>query len=208
MRDYHPARLPFFARRNSHFDQFEFFAGPVTLARPHLRLATFCATILISSSLLFLSFLVLCDVFSYSLSLSQTLVSSLWYLLYASIPFFGSQWFIPLSDDDFSRRSRSCSTPERPRRGDGWMAGGRAVYIHAFLFHPRDSTSPRSIDVTGEKFVTFCPRSFPAKERRSLRPYLFHTSSEIKRRRKWSRERKWNTENGEYGWDRLLLPGN
>lgn len=70
MRDYHPARLPFFARRNSHFDQFEFFAGPVTLARPHLRLATFCATILISSSLLFLSFLVLCDVFSYSLSLS------------------------------------------------------------------------------------------------------------------------------------------
>lgn len=27
-----------------------FFAGPVTLARPHLRLATFCATILISSS--------------------------------------------------------------------------------------------------------------------------------------------------------------
>lgn len=50
MRDYHPGRLPFFARRNSHFDQFEFFAGPVTLARPHLRLATFCATILISSS--------------------------------------------------------------------------------------------------------------------------------------------------------------
>lgn len=198
MRDYHPARLPFFARRNSHFDQFEFFAGPVTLARPHLRLATFCATILISSSLLFLSFLVLCDVFSYSLS--QTLVSSLWYLLYASIPFFGSQWFIPLSDDDFSRRSRSCSTPERPRRGDGWMAGGRAVRIHAFLFHPRDSTSPRSIDVTGEKFVTFCPCLFPAKEQCSLRPYLFHTSSEIKQRRKWSRERKWNTENGEYGW--------
>lgn len=50
MRDYHPGRLPFFAWRNSHFDQFEFFAGPVTLARPHLRLATFCATILISSS--------------------------------------------------------------------------------------------------------------------------------------------------------------
>lgn len=76
MRDYHPARLPFFARRNSHFDQFEFFAGPVTLARPHLRLATFCATILISPPLSLIP-RTLRRLFLLSLSLSQTLVSSL-----------------------------------------------------------------------------------------------------------------------------------
>lgn len=75
MRDYHPGRLPFFARRNSHFDQFEFFAGPVTLARPHLRLATFCATILISSSPL--SPIPLVSFLTLSLSLSFSSVSNL-----------------------------------------------------------------------------------------------------------------------------------
>lgn len=135
MRDYHPARLPFFARRNSHFDQFEFFAGPVTLARPHLRLATFCATILISSSLLFLSFLVLCDVFSYSLS--QTLVSSLWYLLYAP----NQAPFLSLDRNDsfhlamtISRDVRGAAQhrSDRVEVTDGWPGGG--LYVFTLFF--------------------------------------------------------------------------
>lgn len=171
MRDYHPGRLPFFARRNSHFDQFEFFAGPVTLARPHLRLATFCATILISSSPLspipLVSFL--------TLSLSFSSVSNLGFfpmipLVYVYIeryvPSFGSQWFIPLSDDVFLATFEELLNTASRWRMDGrgaWLdSRPSSVCIHAFLFLLPSSrfyvaSIHVRIDLTGEKFVTFVP---------------------------------------------------
>lgn len=173
MRDYHPGRLPFFARRNSHFDQFEFFAGPVTLARPHLRLATFCATILISSSPL--SPIPLVSFLTLSLSLFpqfQTSVSFLWYLSctytsnVTSHPFFGSQWFIPLSDDVFLATFEELLNTASRWRMDGrgaWLdSRPSSVYIHAFLFLLPSSrfyvaSIHVRIDLTGEKFVTFVP---------------------------------------------------
>lgn len=174
MRDYHPGRLPFFARRNSHFDQFEFFAGPVTLARPHLRLATFCATILISSSPLspipLVSFLTL-SLSLFFLSFKPRFLSydtSRVRILHrtTSHPFFGSQWFIPLSDDVFLATFEELLNTASRWRMDGrgaWLdSRPSSVCIHAFLFLLPSSrfyvaSIHVRIDLTGEKFVTFVP---------------------------------------------------
>lgn len=168
MRDYHPGRLPFFARRNSHFDQFEFFAGPVTLARPHLRLATFCATILISSSPL--SPIPLVSFLTLSLSLFpqfQTSVSFLWYLSctytsnVTSHPFFGSQWFIPLSDDVFL-----ATFEELLNTASRWRMDGRGAWLDSMYSRFSFSSSILAI------LRRLDPRShrFDGGEIRHLRP--------------------------------------
>lgn len=154
MRDYHPGRLPFFARRNSHFDQFEFFAGPVTLARPHLRLATFCATILISSSPPFLSFFRSAATSSPTLSLS--LLSNFGFFFYdilshvyielcaPSFPLDRNDSFhLAMTTFEEPHNSATASRWRMDGRGPGWTVP-RTHSRFSFSSSTRDSTSPRS----------------------------------------------------------------